>query len=127
VRQNFVKAPGSTVFRFDDTLTIAITMSNSLSWRRASSIQAKGAAYDAALLKHEQGHYDSTALMARDLLIEVMQLKAKIFPSSAAGDNDLRPILNRFNGKAEKISKIYVRPPRPITAPGPPRRTNGTR
>jgi hypothetical protein len=107
VRQNFVKTPGSSVFRFDDSLTIAITMSSTLSWRRTSSIQSKGSAYSTDLLKHEQGHYDITALIARDLFIEVMQLKAKSYPSGAAGDNDLKPILNKFAGKAEKISKIY--------------------
>lgn len=107
VRHNFVKAPGGATFQFDDTLTLTIVMQSSLSWRRTAKIQAKGSAYETALLKHEQGHYNITALIARDLFIDVMQLKAKHYASSAAGDADLKPILLRYAGKAEKISKIY--------------------
>ena len=36
-----------------------------------------------------------------------MGLKAKTYPNGNAALADLRPILNRFNGKAQAISTIY--------------------
>jgi hypothetical protein len=36
------------------------------------------------LLKHEQGHYDITALMARDMFIDLMHLKTQTFHSHHA-------------------------------------------
>lgn len=92
-------------WRFDDNVTVTITMNNQRSWRRQASGQS--AQYWTDLLKHEQGHYDITALIARDLFIDVMQLKANTYANSAAAVADLRPILNTYAGKVDKISAIY--------------------
>ena len=77
------------------------------SWKRQANLTSKGTAYATDLLKHEQGHYDIVALLARDLFIEIMQLKSNTYPNAPAALADLRPIIAKFNGKAEKVSVIY--------------------
>jgi hypothetical protein len=102
-----VKVQGTTDFEFQDTVVITISMNPRESWKRQANITKKGATYANDLLKHEQGHYDITALIARDLFIEIMQLKGNTYPTGAAALADLSPILNKFGGKAEKIAVIY--------------------
>jgi len=90
--------PGSKTFHYEDNIVITIVMDPQQSWKRQPPND---------LLKHEQGHYDITALIARDLFIELMQLKPNTYSSHAAALADLRPILDKYRGTAEKISKIY--------------------
>ncbi len=92
--------PGTRSFHFEDNVVITITMNSSKSWKRQAQPSND-------LLKHEQGHYDITALIARNLFIEIMQLKANTYANGAAALADLRPIITKFGGKAEKISVIY--------------------
>lgn len=102
-----VPVPGTKDFQFADNITITITFNSSKSWKRQSNIDSKSASYSSDLLTHEQGHYDIVALIARDLFIEVMQLKANTYSSQVAALADLRPILTKFSGKTDSISKLY--------------------
>jgi hypothetical protein len=102
-----VKVPGTTGFQFQDNVVITISMSSSKSWKRQANLTSKGAKYASDLLEHEQRHYDIVALIARDLFIEIMQLKGNTYPNPPAALADLRPIVTKFHGKAEKISPIY--------------------
>jgi len=92
--------PGTKSFHFEDDVVITITMNSQKSWKREPQPSND-------LLKHEQGHYDLVALIARDLFIEIMQLKANTYATHADGLADLRPILTKFGGKVEKIAVIY--------------------
>jgi hypothetical protein len=92
-------------WQYGDNVTVTITMNNQRSWRRQQGSQ--GVPYWTDLLKHEQGHYDIVALIARDLFIDVMQLKGNTYATNADALNDLRPIINLYSGKQDKISKIY--------------------
>src|ERR1041385_7492150 len=74
---NPVLIPGTTNLHFDDNVVITVSMNSGKSWKRQSNINAKGTTYATDLLKHEQGHYDINALIARDLFIEIMQLKGR--------------------------------------------------
>lgn len=82
-----------------DTLELTITLDRSASWARS------GAARTAELLKHEQGHYDITALTARDLFIDLMQLKAKSFADAAALQQAIDAVRARYD--AQKIQDVY--------------------
>jgi len=59
------------------------------------------------LLDHEQGHYDITALMARDCFIDLMQLKAKTFSSQAEGRQAAKDIEAEYQGKLKLVQKTY--------------------
>ena len=104
---NPVPVPGTKDFHFDDNVVITISMDSWKSWKRQANLTSKGTAYANDLLKHEQGHYNIVALLARDLFIEIMQLKPNTYPNASAAIADLRPIIAKFNGKAEKVSIIY--------------------
>jgi hypothetical protein len=100
-------APGGKQFHFEDNVAITIAMNNQKSWKRSANIASRGNQYSIDLLNHEQGHYNLTALLARDLFIEIMQLKAKTYPNPGAALADLALIVNKFNGKSEKAAKKY--------------------
>jgi hypothetical protein len=59
------------------------------------------------LLEHEQGHYDITALVARDLFIHLMQLKGSNYPNAAAGQRDFVDWVNMYQSKRQKIQTAY--------------------
>jgi hypothetical protein len=90
--------PGTTNYHFEDNVAITIAMNSQKSWKRTPPND---------LLKHEQCHYDIVALIARDLFIDIMQLKANTYPNGPAALADLRPILTKYGGKVEKINVIY--------------------
>lgn len=60
-----------------DNVVMTVLIRRQQSW-------AKTTGRTASLLAHEQRHYDITALMARDLFIDVMALKGQSFPNRAA-------------------------------------------
>ncbi|HUA61809.1 MAG TPA: hypothetical protein VML19_23845 [Verrucomicrobiae bacterium] len=93
-----VPIPGTRTGHFEDNLVITISMDPQRSWKRNPPND---------LLRHEQGHYDITALIARDLFIDLMALKANTYPTAAAGLADLRVVLDRYNNKTSRINTIY--------------------
>jgi hypothetical protein len=103
--------PGTRDYHFEDNVAITITMNSQRSWKRQPPND---------LLKHEQCHYDIVALVARDLFIDIMQLKANTYPNGPAALADLRPILTKYNGKVQKISDIYDSPQQTNHGNSPP-------
>ncbi|MBI3684605.1 MAG: hypothetical protein HY235_29900 [Acidobacteria bacterium] len=95
------------LFELSDNVVLDIQMDSQKSWQRSAQIKSKGAAYEANLLKHEQGHYDMVALIARDLFIDVMQLKGQQFKTLSDALSALRAVFSRFDKKTQKISDIY--------------------
>jgi hypothetical protein len=96
---------GQTVV--NDNITITITFNAAKSWKKMDEINAKKLRTPAEILKHEQGHYDIVALTARDLFIDLMQLKAKTYANQTALNTDVAPILKKYNGLAQKIIDKY--------------------
>ncbi|MEZ6060511.1 MAG: DUF922 domain-containing protein [Planctomycetaceae bacterium] len=94
----------------DDNITITITFNAAKSWKKMAEINAKKKRTPAEILKHEQGHYDIVALLARDLFIDLMQLKGRSYKNQAALNTDLAPILAKYNGTAQKIINKYDSP-----------------
>ena len=93
-----------TVFTLADTVTVTINMNKKLSWKRIEPLSSKG---EALLLDHEQGHYDLTALMARDCFIDLMQLKAKTFPNQQAVQKEANDIVSAYQKKLKAMQKLY--------------------
>lgn len=83
------KSSGGKVSLRDD-LRITINLKRDRSWAKS------GAARTADLLSHEQGHYDITALTARDLFLDLMQLKSRTFASAAALSAEVRRIAGTY-------------------------------
>jgi hypothetical protein len=102
-----VKDATSGKFVMDDNVTVTITFNSAKSWKKMDEINAKKKRTPDEILKHEQGHYDIVALLARDLFIDLMQLKAKQYASQADLNKDVAPILNKYNGTAQKIFNKY--------------------
>jgi hypothetical protein len=96
-------------FSLADSVTIQIQFVQSQSWV-ADWVFNRSKQFQDDLLKHEQGHYDITALLARDMFIEIMQLKAKTFASSGELDravaaivkaHSFQPVHNKYDEKSE--------------------------
>lgn len=85
-----------------DNITITIQFLPSSSWKKMSQINSKKKRTPEQILKHEQGHYDLVALLARDLFIQLMQLKNKHYKNQVDLNNDVRPILNKHSNVVQK-------------------------
>lgn len=104
------KKDAAGIFKVNDNIVITITFNASRSWKKMDQINAKKLRTPAQILKHEQGHYDIVALMARDLFLDVMQLKGNSYKNQTELNNDVRPILTKYNGTEQKIIDIYDGP-----------------
>ncbi len=59
------------------------------------------------LLDHEQGHYDIHALLTRDLFLDIMKLKSKEYPGSAAVTADILALQRATTDKSKDVQKKY--------------------
>ena len=91
---HFVAVPHSNPPRFvlDDQMTVSVTFNANQSFVM-SLVFTKPQQEQADLLNHEQGHYNITALLARDFFIDTMLLKQETFPSSLHGQARIGQIM----------------------------------
>jgi len=61
----------------------------------------------ARLLKHEQGHYDIVALLARDLFNEIMAIKAKTFGAPDDPVDAVKEILDTYDPRFQSLQDLY--------------------
>jgi len=94
-------------FSLQDNVTVAIQFVAGKSWV-ADWVFSQPQQFQDDLLKHEQGHYDITALMARDMFIEIMQLKGSTFGSKGALDKAVNDIVNAH--KFQPVHDKYDEP-----------------
>jgi hypothetical protein len=93
-------APGT--FTLQDSITVTVSFDGG--FKNIDPLSAKG---KEILLDHEQGHYDLTALMARDCFIDLMQLKGRTFSSQAEGRKAAKDIEDAYTRKLKAIQKLY--------------------
>lgn len=99
------KGPSMT-WQLGDTITVAVTFDSANSWV-SGSVSGLAQADKDALLKHEQGHYDLVALLARDMFIEMMQLKAESFSYSSEIGQKVTAIHTRYGNLAQPVQDLY--------------------
>jgi hypothetical protein len=89
--------PGTKPMEFElkDTVTVTIWLKHD-SWVAKWVFKQPQRVQD-NLLEHEQGHYDITALIARDMFIELMQLKQRRFKTAAEGEQAINAITARHS------------------------------
>jgi hypothetical protein len=90
-----------TEFELKDDMTVTISL-KSTSWV-ADWVFKQPKPFQDGLLVHEQGHYDITALIARDMFIELMQLKRVRFKSVAEGKRAIDEIAQRHSSDVIKV------------------------
>lgn len=91
-------------FTLKDAVVITINFDEKKSWENTGSLNATQAQL---LLEHEQGHYDIAALVARDMFIAIMALKAQTFASAQDGLNALNSVANKYGALLTKIDNLY--------------------
>ena len=84
-------------------MTVVITFDENNSW-------VKPSAKTNALLEHERGHYKISALLARDMFIEFMQLKNVRLPTSNAVSKQASDTFQRYLNVAQKVHTVYDSP-----------------
>jgi predicted secreted Zn-dependent protease len=94
---NYQYSSGSGGTRLADSVTVTIRMLRGSSWARKQRINSWSQAARDALLKHEQGHYDLTALMGRDMFIDLMALKPQSFANVGALQTAVTTIAQRYD------------------------------
>lgn len=104
------QVPGSSPARYRVKDDIVITVSfGSDSWVEDWAM-ARDATFKDNLLNHEQGHYNIAALVARDLFIDLMQLKSQTFASNMDCQRAIANIWTTQAGKAQAIQDLYDEP-----------------
>ncbi len=79
LRYGWTNGNGGT--RLADSVRLTIVVLRNKSWAKKQLIRSWSRQAQADLLRHEQGHFDITALMGRDLFIDLMALKGRSFAS----------------------------------------------
>lgn len=87
---------GPSGVQLNDNVTVTIRLLQNRSWAKKQIINSWPSQAQQDLLRHEQGHYDITALMGRDLFIEVMALKPQTFSNLSALQTALQTISQRY-------------------------------
>ena len=99
-----------------DSLHIAISLHASsfkMDW-----LASQPAGFQADLLNHEQGHYWITALLARDLFVDMMLQQSEVYASDAAGMAAFNAIKADSVDKIQAIQDMYDREVHPEQAQG---------
>jgi hypothetical protein len=91
-------------FKLKNAVVITIQFDEKKSWKNTGSLNAT---QEQLLLEHEQGHYDIAALVARDMFIAIMALKAQTFPTAQDGLNALNTVANKYAAQMMKIDNLY--------------------
>ena len=89
-----------------DSVMVAITFNSAKSWV-LPTVASQSEAEKTRLLNHEQGHYNLCALIARDMFLEFMQLKAVRLSSSAAVATEVKAIHTRYSSIAQPLQDLY--------------------
>ena len=90
-------------FKLRDNITMEIVFDSQKSWKDP----ALASNIDQLILDHELGHYNITALFARDMFIDIMQLKANTYSSVADGQNDVASVFTRYQTALAKAQAAY--------------------
>lgn len=100
-------APGtSSDLKLEDTILVTVTLNPGVSWV-ANWVKQRQAAEQALLLKHEQGHYNLVALLARDYFEALTPLRDKIYTDGADLQTDVTAITQSFQSKAGPVQERY--------------------
>jgi hypothetical protein len=89
-----------------DSVTVTVVFDNKASWVDPTMNQST-AQLQQELLDHEQGHYNITALVARDLFIRLMSLKGRMYANRVDLVNDYNGWINIFINKVNSIQTAY--------------------
>lgn len=101
------QVPGTTPARYRVKDDIVITVSFGRDSWVEDWAMGRDQAFKDNLLNHEQGHYNIAALTARDLFIELMQLKSQTFSSNMDCQRAIANIWTTTGGKAQAIQDLY--------------------
>jgi hypothetical protein len=82
-----------------DNITITISLVGGGQTWRASWVDTRPAKVRTDLLKHEQGHYEIVALMARDLFIDLMKLKLKTYSNVDDLEADITAVHDQYTSQ----------------------------
>jgi hypothetical protein len=93
-------------WKLTDTINVAVTWDSAKCWV-LPSVAGMAADEKTRLLNHEQGHYNLAALLARDMFLEMMQLKGSRFSSSSAIATEVKALHARYSGVAQPLQDLY--------------------
>jgi len=92
-------------FQLVDNVTLTVKFDKDQSWR--IDMSQWPSALEQNVLDHEQAHYDITALSARDLFIQLMGEKIRVFSSEHDGQVSFNYWVNLYRANWKKIDVEY--------------------
>lgn len=101
----FDKSGGA--YTLKNSVELTISLDKKQSWKNIGSLTDT---QKQLLLEHEQGHYDITALFARDEFIEIMGLKSRSFPSMKEAGDTVVAIIKKYQALIAAVDLLYDDP-----------------
>jgi hypothetical protein len=98
---------GGGKFRLRDSIVVTIVLNSNECWVADWVFTAKDATYQNNLLKHEQGHYDITALLGRDLYNALVALRANTYDSGPDAKSAMDTEVQKISAIAQPMSDRY--------------------
>lgn len=93
-------------WQLNDSIVINITIDSTKSWK-LSSVASMTQQQKDKLLNHEQGHYNLVALMARDMFLELMQVKGIRTSIPQDASKICLDIQKRYKAVAQPLQDLY--------------------
>ena len=97
VNINPVAGTKPIIYRLADTVTITIRLKPFPDSWKAKWLSKLPQTQQDSLIGHERGHYRLSALLYRDLFVELMYMKGKDYTSTADASKDFTAIQDRYS------------------------------
>jgi hypothetical protein len=97
-----------TAYKLADAVKVVVRLQREECWVASWVIASSTShAEQQRLLKHEQGHYDIVALLARDLLADITALTKNLYASAQEPIDDAEAIIARYQPYANSLQDLY--------------------
>jgi hypothetical protein len=97
-----------TAYRLADRVRVAVRLKRDECWVAAWVVAGSTSDPERQrLLRHEQGHYDIVALLARDMLGEITAVTRKMYASAQEPIDEANGVIGRYDPYYDSIQELY--------------------
>jgi hypothetical protein len=97
-----------TTYRLADRVNVVVRLKREECWVAAWVLTGSTSDPERRrLLKHEQGHYDIVALLARDMLADIKALAKSLYGSAQEPIDDANAVIERYDPYYDSIQELY--------------------
>ncbi|MGE5171703.1 MAG: hypothetical protein ACM3JC_15175 [Rudaea sp.] len=97
-----------TAYKLADRVKVVVRLKRDECWVAAWVVAGSTSGPERQrLLKHEQGHYDIVALLARDMLAEITAVAKNLYASAQEPIDDANAVMARYDPYYDSVQELY--------------------